>query len=110
MMVPCEVEYGYELKSSGNEDSGKGIRAMRMDDYESAMQFFKAAVAENPEDHRSAFAMGVAGELMKDWDLALKHYRQALGMPGLDEDEQAMYTAAKNRVAEHKDRIRKSKK
>jgi len=107
MMVPCEVTYSYDLKSSSNEDSGKGIRAMRMDDYESAMQFFKAALMKEPDDHKSAFAMGVTCELNKDWDGALKHYRQALGMPGLDEDEQAMYTAAKNRVAAHKDRIRK---
>jgi hypothetical protein len=110
MFVPCEVDYAYELKSSSSEESGRGVRALRMDDYENAMQFFKAALAKDPEDHRTAFAMGVTCELMKNWDDALKYYRQAAGMPGLDEEEQAMYLAAKSRVTDHKDRIRKAAK
>ncbi len=110
MFVPCEVDYTYELTSGASEESARGIRSLRMDDHENAMQFFKAALAKDPEDHRTAFAMGVTCEMMKDWDGALKHYRQAAGMPGLGEQEQAMYLAAKNRVAEHKDRIRQAKK
>jgi hypothetical protein len=47
---------------------------------------------------------------MKNGDEALKYYRQACGMPGLDEEDQAMYLAAKTRVADHKDRIRKAAK
>jgi Flp pilus assembly protein TadD len=110
MFVPCEADYTYELKSGKSEESGKGIRSLRMDDYENAMQFFKAAMAKDPEDHRTVFAMGVTCELMKNGDEALKYYRQACGMPGLDEEDQAMYLAAKTRVADHKDRIRKAAK
>ena len=110
MFVPCEADYTYELKSGKSEESGKGIRSLRMDDYENAMQFFKAAMAKDPEDHRTVFAMGVTSELMKNGDEALKYYRQACGMPGLDEEDQAMYLAAKTRVADHKDRIRKAAK
>jgi hypothetical protein len=108
--VPCQVDNTYELKSGKSEESGKGIRSLRMDDFENAMSFFKAAVAKDPEDHRSVFAMGVTCELMKNWDDALKYYRQAAGMPGLDDEDQAMYLAAKNRVTDHKDRIRKTGK
>ena len=107
MFVPCEVEYAYELESSRNESSAAGVAALRADDYETAMDHFKAALAEDPEDHRSVFCMGVACELMGDWETALKHYRRASGMLGVDEDEMAKYLAAKNRMAAHKDRIRK---
>ncbi|HSW44448.1 MAG TPA: hypothetical protein VLM89_02645 [Phycisphaerae bacterium] len=110
MFVPCEVEYAYQLESGKSEESARGVRLLRSDDLEGAMQSFKAALAEDPEDHRSAFAMGVASEFMKNWDDALKYYRQASGMPNLSEEEQNMYLAAKNRVTEHKDRIRKGTK
>ncbi len=107
MFAPCEVEYAYELESSSNEASAAGVASMRAEDYETAMQHFQAALAEIPEDHRSVFCMGVAGELMGDWDAALKYYKQACGMRGVDEEEMAKYLAAKNRVTAHKDRIRK---
>ena len=108
--VPCQVDYSYELKSGKSEESGKGIRSLRMDDFDNAMTFFKAAVAKDSEDHRSVFAMGVTCELMKKWDEALKYYRQAAGMGGLSQEDQNMYLAAKTRVSEQKDRIRKAEK
>ncbi len=110
MFVPCEVTYAYELQSSSDENSAKGIAAMRADDLEAAMQFFKAAVAKDAEDHKSVFAMGVCSELMKDWSGALKYYQQAAGMRGVDEDDMGKYLAAKNRVKDHMDRIRKADK
>jgi tetratricopeptide (TPR) repeat protein len=81
---------------------------LRADDYDTAMNYFKAALAEDPNDHRSAFAMGVTAELMGDWHAALKYYRRACAMPGLGEEEQAKYVAAKDRVASQKDRIKKN--
>lgn len=107
--VPCEVAYAYHLESSKNEASAAGVAALRADDYETAMTHFEAAMAEDPEDHRSAFCMGVISELTGDWDAALKQYRRVCGMRGVDEDQMAMYINAKNRVDAHKDRIRKAK-
>jgi len=83
------------------------VRLLRADDHDGALEQFKAALAENPEDHRSAFCAGVTCELKKDWESALKYYRQAAAMPNVDEKEMAMYVAANQRVAEQKDRIRK---
>jgi len=105
--VPCEVTYSYELSSGDSEESAEGILAIRMDEYETALAQFKKARAEEPNDHCSVFAMGVVSEKLKDWDNALKYYRQAAGMRGLDDEEIAKYTAAKRRVAAHVDRIRK---
>ena len=107
MFVPCEVEYAYELESSSNESSATGVAVMRTEDYETALQHFQAAIAEDPEDHASVFCMGVTNELMRDWDSALKQYRRACGMLGVDEEDMTKYLAAKNRVTAHKDRIRK---
>ena len=112
-IVPTQVDYAYELESSGGKGakaSAQGIRSLRSEDFEGAVQAFKAAIAEDPEDHKSAFALGVTYELSKNWEGALKAYRQALGMPGVGKEDQAMYTAAKDRVAAHKDRIRKAAK
>jgi len=70
------------------------------------MKHFKAARAEDPKDHCSAFAMGVTSELLGDHSGALKHYRQAAGMPDVDDEKLAMYLSAKDRVASHQGRIR----
>ena len=104
--VPCEVTYSYELASRSGEGSADGILALRADDYERAVSLFQAALADDPKDHRSVFALGVTSELTGDWDGALTYYRRSVGMPGLDEDEQDAYVAAKDRVNDHKDRIR----
>lgn len=108
MFVPCQVEYSYELQSSRSKESASGVLALRAEDYGSAKQFFRSALADDPKDHRSAFCLGVTSELTGDWDSALRYYRQAAAMPGLDDDELRMYLAARDRVSEHKDRIRKS--
>ena len=80
---------------------------MRAEEYETAMQHFQAAIAEETKDDRSVFCMGVTSELMGDWDAALKYYKRVCGMRGVDDEEMDKYLAAKNRVAAHKDRIRK---
>jgi hypothetical protein len=107
MFVPCEVSYQYNLRSGNTKASAMGIRMLRGDDVDGALEQFKAALAQNPEDHRSAFGAGVTSELKGDWESALKYYRQASMMPKVDQKEMRMYLAAKTRVAAQKDRIRK---
>lgn len=107
MFIPCKVEITMELRSSREDASEDGVAAMRGDDYEAAMNHFKAAVAEESDDHESVFLMGVCCELAGKWDDALKYYRKAAGMKDLDDEEIALYVSAKDRMASHKDRIRK---
>lgn len=108
MFLPCEMDYSYTIHSGKSKASAAGIAMMRSEEYETAMQHFKTAITEDPEDHRSVFAMGITCELMKDWESALKYYKQACGMQGVDKEDMDQYLAAKNRVAAHKDRIRKA--
>lgn len=105
--VPCQVEYKYFLQSGDSKTSATGVRMLRADAYDGALEQFKAALAENPEDHRSAFCAGVTCELQRNWEGALKYYRQASAMPKVEKKEMDMYLAAKQRVAEQKDRIQK---
>jgi hypothetical protein len=108
--VPCQVEYKYDLSSGDSKESAAGIRAMRADNLEAAVTNFKAAISQEPNDDKSAFALGVTYELMHDWENALKCYRQAAAMSGVSEKTMVAYLAAKDRVAAHKDRIRKADK
>jgi tetratricopeptide (TPR) repeat protein len=107
MFVPCEATYAYHLESGSNDASADGVAAMRAENYDIAMQHFKSALAEHPDDHRSVFCMAVVSEMTGDWESALKYYRQACGMRDVDEEDMAGYLDAKDRVAAHKDRIRK---
>jgi len=107
MFIHCQIDYPCSLESGPSKLSAQGIRFLRMDEYEAARAAFDAALAHQPDDHRSAYALGVTCELLRDWDGALKCYRRAAGMPGLSEDDQVVYIVAKDRVAAHKDRIRR---
>jgi tetratricopeptide (TPR) repeat protein len=107
MFLPTRVSYTYEVESARTDNSADGVAALRAENYERAMDSLKAAVAEDPEDHRSLFALGVTCESMGDYDAALAYYQQASSIRGVDDEEMARYVAARKRLAEHKDRIRR---
>ena len=100
-LIPCAVRYEVELKSSAQENCAQGIKMMRGDMFEEAMSQFKMALAENPEDHRAAFAAGVCSEALGNFDQALRYYKQASMGKNVAE-----YVVAKKRIAENKNRIR----
>ena len=100
-IIPCTVWYEVELKSSGNECCAKGVSFLRGDMIEEAMQQFKMALAEDPEDHRAAFAAGIACEMIGNYPEALNYYKRACVM-----DNKPEYIEAKNRLGQNIDRIR----
>jgi tetratricopeptide (TPR) repeat protein len=106
--VPCTVEYTYDLESGSGEGSVDGILALRAEDYERAVARFKTATQDDPKDHESCFAMGVAYEKMGNYDEAEASYKRAVSLPGLDDEEVALYKGAMERVQTHKARIRKA--
>ena len=53
--------------------------------------------------------MGVTCELLGDFEKALGYYRQAASMEDVDEEELAVYLAAKNRLTAHMGRIVQAK-
>ncbi len=106
MMVPVEVEYTYEL--IGRHTAGeKAVRALRADDYIEAVALFEANLRKEPDEHESAFALGVVHELMREPGRALDWYRRAAAMDDVDDDELQVYLAAKDRLAGHLLRILK---
>ena len=104
MIVPLEREYRYTVVGKGKEGEA-GIRALRADDYEQALAHFQSAHRRDPDKPEIVFALGVTCELLGRWEEALQYYRQATGMEDLDDDELAVYQAAKVRLAEHLERI-----
>ncbi len=104
MLVPTRIEVSYELVGRQTR-SEAGIRALRADDYEEAMQSFQEELAKRPDSDEVAFAMGVTSELMGDPKQALAYYRQALGMRKVGEDRLPIYEAARNRLVAHIGRL-----
>lgn len=108
MFIPCPVEYKYAVESSNNKSSALGVRNLRAGLEEQAIEALKTAVADDPDDHRSWFCLGLAYEKVGQYDKALEAYRRAAVAPGLEEQETLKYTAAIERLEQHKDRIMKS--
>lgn len=94
-LMPIEVSHVIEVKSSGHEASEKGVSYLRADMYTEALNSFKQALAEDPEDHRTLFAAGVACEALGDFAQALKYYKRACVASG-----RAEYVDAKNRLTQ----------
>lgn len=100
-MIPCVVRYEIELKSSSQENCASGVAMLRGDMPEDAIQQFKMAIAQNPDDHRAVFAAGVACEKMGRYDDALNYYKKACILKN-----EEVYLQAKKRMSENIGRIR----
>jgi curli biogenesis system outer membrane secretion channel CsgG len=103
MLMPVRVDVEAEVRSSGNPNSSEGIRRMRAEDYHGAVEAFNAALADNPNDHRTAFAAGVAAEAMGNMEMALNYYNRACAA-----QNNAIYTEARDRVKSFNGRVRKA--
>ncbi len=103
MIVPTRMSFEYQLVGR-SKAAQAGIRALRADDYETALRQFEAGIARKPDEHESLFALGVICELTNRHDRALEFYRRAAAADA-DKEELAVYTEAKNRLTAHLPRI-----
>jgi tetratricopeptide (TPR) repeat protein len=92
--VPIETSAEVTVEPSKNENSIAGVRALVMDEYESALAKFKAAISEDQNDDESLFGAGVACEKLKRYDEARKYYKLAQSL----DTENANYNAAVARI------------
>ncbi len=104
-IIPVRVDVEAALTSSSNANCQEGIRALRADAHEDALALFKAALAENSNDHHAAFAAGVACEASGQYAEAQKYYNRAVGIEN-DRD----YVEARDRMKAYGNRIRKQTK
>ncbi|HKQ48102.1 MAG TPA: hypothetical protein VJZ71_08545 [Phycisphaerae bacterium] len=104
MMAPTRVAYTYEIVGRGKEGES-AVRAIRSDDYASAVRLFEAAHQDEPEECDTVFALGVTNELAGDFPRALECYRKLVAMEDVDEDDLPMYLEAKQRLTAHLPRI-----
>ncbi|MCP4589878.1 MAG: tetratricopeptide repeat protein [bacterium] len=100
-IIPCAVRYEVSLKSSGQENCVQGVKFLRGEMYAEALSQFQMALAEDPDDHRAAYAAGVCCEASGDYAQALSFYKRALTAKNKTE-----YVVAKKRMDENMDRIR----
>ncbi len=101
VLMPVRIEVEAEVVSSGNANCAQGVRQLRAEDYLGAIESFKLAMAESPNDHQAAYGAGVASEAMGRGDAALKYYNQACA--GQDNKT---YTEARDRIKAFGGRIR----
>ncbi|GMU33067.1 MAG: tetratricopeptide repeat protein [Planctomycetia bacterium] len=92
--VPVETFTEVTVEPSKNENSIAGVRSLVMDEYESALAKFKAAISEDQNDDESLFGAGVACEKLKRYDEARKYYKLAQSL----DTENANYNAAVARI------------
>lgn len=104
MIVPVQMQYTYPVV--GKHSAGEAaVRALRGDDYETAMQQFQTNLRKEPDEHETLFGIGVVSELMGKPEQALEFYRRALSADDVDDDEAVLYGAARSRLAQHMGRI-----
>ncbi len=103
MLMPVRVDVEAEVNSGGNPNSSEGVRRLRAEDYQGAIEAFSAALAENPNDHRSAYGAGVAAEATGKLDMALNYYNRACA--GQDN---RTYMEARDRAKAFNGRVRKA--
>lgn len=92
--VPTEITAQAEVRPGKHEMSAAGVKALVIDDYETALANFKEAIAAEPNDHRSMFGAGVACEKLKRYDEGLRYYKQAQSF----EPKERQYVEAVTRV------------
>ena len=101
-LMPCRIDVEAEVVSSGNKNCVQGVKLLRAEAYGEAVSNFKAALADNPDDHQAAFGAGVACEASKRYDEALKFYNRACaGQDNVD------YREARDRMKTYGSRVRK---
>ncbi|MBN2559671.1 MAG: tetratricopeptide repeat protein [Phycisphaerae bacterium] len=83
--VPTEIHAVCEVKASSHEMSVEAVRAMVIDDYETALAHFKQVIAEDRDDDKSLFGAGVCCEKLEKFDEALKYYKQAKSLKPKEE-------------------------
>ena len=92
-LIPLEYDFKIDLESSRNKSCAMGVKLIRGEDYEGALSQFDAALLENPEDDKAAFAAGVVCEKLGKYDEALKYYKKACVI-----EQDPAYTEARDRV------------
>lgn len=100
-LMPCRIDVDARVVSSSNADCAQGVRLLRAEMFDEALVVLKSALVAKPNDHRAAFAAGVAAEATGRFDEALRFYKTAC--MGADRTD---YNEARERVQMYGHRVR----
>ena len=92
-LMKCRVDVSAKIGSSSNKNCVEGVRMLRAEMWDAALNNFKIALAEKSNDHRAAYGAGLACEATGRYDEALKYYRLACAG-----DEATTYSVARDRM------------
>jgi|GEM_PF-2982428 len=115
-MVSVPLESTVWVKSSKAEHCCEGVKQLPFD-AALALEYFRAALAEDPEDHRASFAAGVALEKLGRLTEAREKYRRAQRLIGASvknkkghktKGKQMQYAAAVERIENRLERGEKA--
>lgn len=99
-LMPCRVDVDAVVTSSNNAECIQGVKMLRAEAWDAAISHFKAAVAENSDDHCAAFGAGVAYEASGQFNDAIKYYKKACA--GQDNPD---YRDARDRMKQYRGRL-----
>jgi hypothetical protein len=81
-LMPMEWDVNVPVEASGNEECRRGLAKLDQGDYAAALEAFRAALAQDPKDHKACFGAGVASEEAGNLDSAVGYYQKAKELAG----------------------------
>ena len=100
--MPCRIDIEAQVVSSRNQSCIRGVKLLRAEAFDDAAASFRAALVDNPDDHRAAYGAGIACEASARYDDALRFYKRACA--GRDS---ALYSEARDRMKAYGNRVRR---
>jgi len=88
------------VTASTNDQSKQGIRLLRIGEHAQAKSVLESAVAADPKDHRSYFALGVARELTGDNRAAKDAYTTAISLDATQREYMQAFNRVKMKLGE----------
>lgn len=101
---PVRAAYVYPVEIKGKE-AEPAIRALRADDYRSAVEILTNAFEKKQKETDCLFAVGLIHEMVGRPSQALEIYRRLVSMPKVKDEKLDVYMSAKNRLSDDIDRI-----
>jgi len=92
-IMPTQIQVDANVQSSSNGNCKKGVSHLKSKNWKEALESFKLAMKENPNDHQAAYGAGIACEAMGNFNQAVSFFRHACA--GANNPE---YREARDRV------------
>ena len=94
-IVPVEIKAEVKVEPSRHSDCVKGVEALVIEDYQTALDHFKKSISKHDKDEESYFGAGVASEKLGKMEDAKRYYKIAQSL----DSKRPEYNAAVARIS-----------